>query len=76
MLKYKVKIYSYNGIHDLDIGPKGNISINPRLTISHIDAVKWYIFINTHITILVICMYNLVIENLNVMHPNIISKLV
>ena len=41
MLKLKMKINSYNGIHDLDIGLKGNISINPKFTISHHDDVKW-----------------------------------
>ena len=52
MLKFKMKICLYNGIHGLDIGLKGNFSINPWFTISHLDDVKRYIFINIHITIL------------------------
>ena len=40
ILKFKMKIY-FNGIQDLDIGLKGNISINPRFIISNLDDVKW-----------------------------------
>ena len=46
------------------------IERNYRFTISHLDDVKWYIFINIHITILEIYMYHLVIANLNIMHPS------
>ena len=70
MLKSKIKIYYYNGIHDLDIGLKGNISINPRFTILNLYDVKWYTFINIHITILEFYTNNLAIANLNIMHPN------
>ena len=70
MLKFKMKIYLYNGIHDVNIGVTGNILINPGFTVSHSDDVKWYIFINIHITILEIYMYDSVMINLNIMHPN------
>ena len=62
MFIFKMKIYSFM-IWILD-GLIGNSSINPRFTISHLDDVKWYIFINIHITVLEIYMCNLVIANL------------
>ena len=51
-MKFKMKIYYNNRIHDLDTGLEGNISINARFTISHLHDIKWYIFININITTL------------------------
>ena len=74
MLKFKMKIYCYNEIHDLDVGLKETYYIiNNRLTISHLDDAKWYVFINIHITILEIYMNNLIIANWNILHPNMHS---